>query len=435
MGVSPLALARSIRDALFLRNAGHIDRVLTNARVASVSSQHYSYLVFAFFALAYFGYYLPQGFTILDDAYLLALGQRISEGQLLYNDFYYLRTPLSPLLQSVWITLLGDNYTILFSRIIWALQLCATVVVFSLLYRRWLSAISLALVLCATLVYSSLLFAFPWYSYDGMFFTALFALFVYRRRTLLAGVFAGLAFLSKQGFIVILPLYVLLDLLETKFAKEPIRNWFARSVRLGGGLVAVVALAGLILPAPLTEIWNNVFVLPERINALPLSFLLYQDLTETFLAVWPSALSLLIVLLAPLKFMVKTVALLIWVIIVWPYLGASAATLPRVLTLVSFAALGWFYLLGLWNARDGARDTQLKEVFKISGLALITLYAAGFNYNGWVFSYIGGALSLPVLVLWSSNWSDVRIRAAGEGEERNVVRWFTPALAFVFLAL
>ena len=403
------------------------------------SGQLYSYLAFTVFALAYFWYYLPQGFSILDDAYLAALGQRIVNGQSLYSDFYYLRTPLSPLIQSFWIQALGAKYTVLVSRVVWAIQLYTTIVTFSFVYRKWLSATALAVTLCATLVYSSLLFAFPWYTYDGMFFTALFAVFAYRRRFLLAGACAGLAFLCKQGFVALLPLYLLYDFLEVKRTKEPVAHWFAHVGGAIGGAAIVIALTVSVLDASLAEIWRNVFVLPRSINGLPLSFILYQDFPRAFGAVWPLALTLAVILVIPLKAYVKSALVIVWLVLAWPSFSKTANVLPFTITIASFALCGWLCLLALRymrESRENVAKTMYRQIARVSALGLIGLYVAGFNYGGLIFSYIGGVLSLPVLIVCSAGWA---WRTDARAERRQALSgsaspWFPSVLATVILA-
>ncbi len=414
MVVFPERYWDKVKNEVFLLS----DSEERDTRFSSVSNSQnnyrLSYLAFVAFALAYFWIYLPQGFSPLDDAYLSALGQRISGGEKMYVDFYYLRTPLSPWIQSLWIDILGSHYTHLVSRIIWAIQLCATIVIASLIYRRWLSAIALAIVLCATLVYSSLLFAFPWYTYDGMFFTALFASFIFQKRMFVAGVFAGLAFLSKQGFVALIPLYFALSFLETRSAGDSVARWWKNTLVTSSGALVVALVAVLALDASLPMICNNIFVLPKAINDLPLSFLLYQDLPETFLNVWPYAIPLLIIVALPLRVRWKTIALSLWLVFSWTAMTELAATLPQALTLVTFVSVGYFFFSNLRDIRGLTPEAPARQLLKFSALALVVLYVAGFNYNGWVFSYIGGVISLPALALWfSAGGQKVRISNAG----------------------
>ncbi len=396
---------RRLKDLLFVESAADGNRQSRSLHSAESTGFLYSYLIFSAFALAYFWYYLPQGFSIFDDAYLAGLGQRIANGQHIYTDFYYLRTPLSPLIQSIWIRALGDNYTVLVSRIIWAVQLYTTIVIFSLVYRKWLYAVTLTVTLCATLVYSSLLFAFPWYTYDGMFFTALFVFCVFRRRMILAGMFAALAFLCKQGFIALLPLYLLFELLNAGITRQGFRRRLRDVLLSVGAFVTVTVLAVTLLGASFPQIWRNVFTLPQRINDLPLTFLMYQDLPETVRVAWLPALALFVILIAPLKSAVKAIALGLWLIVVWSGLTQTADILPRTVTLVTFATLALFILRNWKTLRRSEVEEEISLALQVAALALVTLYTAGFNYNGWIFSYIGGALSLPVLIVFATDVS------------------------------
>ncbi len=432
-----LKLIQSLREALFFH--GELLPESNSVTVPKVERSHHlrSYIVFWCFALVYFWYYLPQGFSIYDDAYLLALGKRIADGQHIYSDFYYLRTPLSPLIQSFWIGVFGESYTVLVSRIIWALQLFSTIVLFSLIYRRWFSAVSLAFVLSATLVYSSLLFAFPWYTYDGMFFASLFALFAFRKRMVLAGLFAGLAFLCKQGFIVIVPMYLFFYFLEDQFTNLKVAEKLLSSARLLAGFAGIVALSLLALEAPLSEVWDNIYSLPNRISDLPLSFLIYQDLPTAFMSVWPLAGTLFLIVVAPLKQKVRIVSLVLWFATAWFWVGDSASQLPLMITLVSFVSLSWFYVTSIIGSRGRGASIHIEHQTRLCGMALIVLYASGFNYNGWVFSYIGAVISLPILILFSANWGDPKRDVGGlrVNLKDRFSGWMIPTMASVMLVL
>ncbi|MBN4056852.1 hypothetical protein JYU19_00935 [bacterium AH-315-J21] len=432
-----LKLFQGLREALFFDGKLLFLPSSTRSPELEKTDHQYSYLVFGCFALVYFSYYLPQGFSIYDDAYLLALGKRIADGQHIYSDFYYLRTPLSPLIQSFWIGVFGDGYTVLLSRVIWALQLFSTIVFCSLIYRRWLSAVSLAFVLCATLVYSSLLFAFPWYTYDGIFFASLFALFAFRRRMFLAGVFAGLAFLCKQGFVVIVPLYLLSHFLEEMFVYRKTRDSLFASARFLTGFVAIVVLALLALEATMQGIWNNIYTLPSRITDLPFTFLIYQDLPDTFMNVWPLASALFLIVVIPFKSWIKVVALALWLVAAWSIVDDSTSQLPQVITLVSFASLSWFYGASIIGRHGKEPNINVIHRTKLCGMALIILYASGFNYNGWVFSYIGAVISLPILILFTASWGDLK---SDIGSLRMTLKdrfggWLIPTMASVMLVL
>lgn len=372
-----------------------------------------AFVALAGFAAIYFYHYLPQGFSPYDDAYLMALGKRLSEGESLYRDIAYFRTPLSALLQMWGHELFGGAYTVLLSRILWAFQLTLIVGVCGYLCRRWFHPLELALALCATLVYSSLLFAFPWYTYDGMFFSALYALAFTKKRYFLAGVAAALAGLCKQSFLVLLPV-TLLALLAvgwvSKVSRLPARS---ELLRLGAGFFGVCVLsAGYLFWLDLGfEFWQSVFVAPAKAGRTSLSFALFQNTSTALADTWFMLVPLAAAVTALRKHWLGLVIVAAVFGIWFDELSTSRSLAPFLVTLLSYTVLVTgliriarrrrYALVESGSAAADEIENEIRpvteaETVTLVALALSLLYASGLNYSGLIFAYIGGVLALPL---------------------------------------
>jgi hypothetical protein len=364
------------------------------------------YLIFSAFAIAFFAVYLPQGFSPIDDGYLLGLGHRVAQGQEIYRDFQFYRTPLSVYLQAGMIQWLGDSYTVYASKVFWAVEVTLMVGFLSLIYRRWLDALTLTVTLCATLVYSALLLSFPWYTYDGMFFAVLFGVSLLRRNFMLAGIFAGLAFLCKQSFVVIIPtLYVLWSYQRLVSGSKGFLTSDAWSKMFSGWVTPVAILSGYyLLDSRLPQFIENIYTIPSRINQFPASYIFGQDLPVVLMNSWPFIAALVVVVaLIPLR---KYPALVLSALVmtlcgIW---WAGSALAPASLLTPAL------YLIGLYTLTYGAiiiRNSEphagRAEVLLFLALAMTMVYASSFNYSGIILSHIGGVFGLPALVV-SLTW-------------------------------
>lgn len=397
-------------DGVSMRIVSHNSLSVSAEMNQELSAKNNSYItayaVFLGFALAYFWYYLPQDFSYTDEGYLLGLGHRMAQGQLIYVDFNFLRPPLSPLIQAFFIKTFGSGYTVLWSKIYWALQATATVVIASYIYRGWMSRPLFTITLIATLLYSTLLFAFPWYTYDGMFFASLFVLSVFRTRFLLAGVFAGLAFLCKQGFLALLPLtfgfLFVLTLFETGNWKLQTRNLLRAT--LGWGIPVAICSIAFLMYGAFDEMITNIFILPQRVNPTDLSFILFQDLPRVVTKFAVPALIVLALYLLRSFVAVRLVLILALAISLSDTMLSSKYELPQFM-------ITTIYLVSFICLFESLKITRLKEI-NLRGLKNLTLalvlgmtllYVASISYSGAVFSYIGGIVGLPMLVIALSN--------------------------------
>ena len=360
----------------------------------------YAYGIFFLFTVIYFSVYLPQGFSLLDDGYLLGLGQRVAGGEKIYSDFYFFRTPLSVYWQAGLIGLFGISYTVLASKIIWALQITATVTIASFIYRRWMSSSLLALTLCASLVYSSMLLSFPWYTYDAMFFTAVFAYFFFERRYLPAGLVAGLAFICKQSFAALIPATFVIWLLALALSRSSFDDWRKALIWTSiGALSVVVVLCGILaIQNSLGDFWQNVFVLRSSVSPLSIQFMLIQNLPQAAAVAWPFTLLMGAIVLSPGRWAAAIMA------------AAFAAFAGRLLSedfslVYNVTALLYVILLAgilrtAYTVRRKGEDAELKRKMMFYAVSIAALYLAGLNYSGWDFANIGGVLALPAVIIF-----------------------------------
>lgn len=364
----------------------------------------YAYGIFFLFSVIYFSVYLPQGFSLLDDGYLLGLGQRVAGGEKIYSDFYFFRTPLSVYWQAGLIGLFGSSYTVLASKIIWALQITATVTIASFIYRRWMSSSLLALTLCASLVYSSMLLSFPWYTYDAMFFTAVFAYLFYERRYLPAGLAAGLAFICKQSFAALIPATFVIWLLALALSRSSFEDWRKALMWTSiGALSVVVVLCGILaIQSSLGNFWQNVFVLRSSVSPLSIQFMLIQNLPKAAAVAWPFTLLMgaIVLALSPGRLAAAIMA------------AAFAAFAGRLLSedfslVYNITALLYVILVAgilrtAYTVRRRGEGAELKRKMMFYAVSFAALYLAGLNYSGWDFANIGGVLALPAVIIFLS---------------------------------
>jgi len=361
----------------------------------SFRSQLSAYVFFALFCAAYFLYYLPQGFSLFDDAYLLGLATRIVDGETPYVDFYFLRTPLSIYIQAGIVKVFGDSYTVLWSRVYWAVQLSGMIVISSLMYRKYLPAALLSVCLCASLVYSSLLFSFPWYTYDGMFFVVVSAYFIWRKRYVYSGASAALAVFCKQGFLVFGPAFFVLWLIAALLKKEPLTNWrnSATSFGLGWTLMALVGLVALLVNGQLISFWENAFLLPAKVHPLPLTFVFLQTLPMVLADHWPMIGLYGLTLTVRSPRWVTGALLILLTGFYWKDLTHHWMNLQYLITPLAYITL----LVAVFRATRNAGAWS--NIVVLSLLGVSAAYAASFNYDGLIFSYIAGPITLPALVI------------------------------------
>lgn len=168
-----------------------------------------------------------RGFAPVDDGFTLAYSRRILEGQVPHRDFIIIRPLISPLIHTPFV-LFGGEYTFWLSRLfVWFQFACISWAWVCVVNRAFdnpfgnVMKVFVALVSFAASVHYFVLTA--WHTVDGLFLASLGVWILVARRhkgwrvagyLLIAG-----AYLSKQSFLFVAPLSVLLlgDWREKKY--------------------------------------------------------------------------------------------------------------------------------------------------------------------------------------------------------------------------
>jgi hypothetical protein len=209
-------------------------------------------LIFAM-GLAYRATFLSQGFNASDEAFLPAIALRITRGQVIYRDFVYASPPLTPFKEAAVAAILGDGYTFLASRWVFAVEVSLGSVIAFLIIRRFLAPLPAFLVTLPTLFFTSVLYYYSNFNFDAqiLFLGSVLILVWANEREpwplmLAAGGLCGLAFLAKPTYLAMVVGVCALGLLRPWFGGP--RRWpvYAAGFAIVVGAVFVaIAAAGL----------------------------------------------------------------------------------------------------------------------------------------------------------------------------------------------
>ena len=364
----------------------------------SISNQSFlqkswPYAAFLLFVAGYSYLFLGDGFNATDEGYLQSMAQRIVDGELLYVDFYFFRSPLSLYMQAALLWLLGENYTILAARWFWTAEMVVVVLLLASVYQRYVRSIEVFLLLCASWIISSLLIAFPWYSYDALFFAVVSLVSVCHRRWFLAGLAMFLAGMAKQNYLMLLPGYlVLAALLQWRFRQAGLFSWRGLVKLLVGWVTpAVFFLVYLIWYGGGVEtfVWN-VFVMPRETAGVDLTFVLFQDNAA---ALWKSLPVISAVVLWSISGSRR------WLLIGFALVATALAVVISLegarIFVYELVFLNYTLLaIALGRAlrlRDQAYTDLWHSLLPLVAMGAVIQYLAGFNYSGLTFSYMGAA--------------------------------------------
>ena len=387
-------------------------------RVAALAA-----LLFAF-GLAYRGSFIAQGFNATDEGWLLSLAYRITLGQIPYRDFYYHLPPFSIYKEALPLALLGDSYTVLASRWLFAAEASLMSVAAFLVLRRFAPAAVAWLLCLPTLFFSVLLYYFSNYTYDGeLLLLASLAVLVsgWGRRWSgagAAGALAGLAFLAKPPFGLFVPAIVVLALAGARLdpggrtaALAGLRAAWPAFLA-GFGAVFLLTFAYFVAQGAAAPFLYDSFVLAEVAHPQPPAYLLVQDLPAqlaTPLGVLALVqASLLGVMLAARALPVRLVAaatlfasLIALVAIRHTGELAYIATLLLLLAVNLAGAVAGLVLRLPWAERR-PRLWALREqlpAWELPALAFLLQYLSQFTHTGISLSNVGAGLSVPVALL------------------------------------
>lgn len=378
--------------------------------------------------LAYRATFLRDGFSATDEGWLQSLGYRVATGQVPYRDFYYHFTPVSVYKEAALIALLGDAYTVMASRWVFAIEASIGSLLAFFVVRRFTGDLIAFLVTLPTIFFSVQLYYFSNYTYDGeiLLLGALVLLIESngRRRLLagLAGALAALAFGAKPNFVAFVPVVLAaawLGPLVTPSGHLPaaalagVRQLWPHFL-LG---FAVVSLLGVIYYAVVgteRQFLYQAFFLAEAAHPTGRRFALWQDLPNyafSSTVAIPVGCALGLVVLA-------VCVRQVW--LAWPALAGAiglAVSVDRwhedpwlflfralvLLLIVNIAAIALATAVhGPW-ARGRRWADRWREMLPPPELPLFALtlqYLAQFTFSGMRYSYIGAFLSLPVALLF-----------------------------------
>ena len=378
--------------------------------------------------------FLHQGYNASDEGYLIAQGYRVTLGQVPYKDFYYARTPLPIFIHAFLITLFGESHTLYFLRIYWSVQTWGSLVLSYYILRRLYSPAKSALFVTPAIFFPSLIANFPWYTYDGVFFLLLAFYFMIkgeftnRKGLVISGFFIGLAFLSKQTFIVMFPLLFVLCLLNfiwNKRFKSSLRPTFSffPPVFLGFFAVFGVFLFYLLVVGAVNDFFYNCFVLPREIKEtdLSLQWFLFQNLPKKLVRYRISGVSFVLFLLLLVSFRARfatrinvgIAAVILVAVNIYNFQKYDTTTATHFFVYIVLV-FNYFVLVsallvtysGLMKKRS--RDSE--KIIPFLFFAISLQYLASFNYGGIIFSNVGTFLSLPFsLIVFHDRVLTIRI--------------------------
>ncbi len=328
----------------------------------------------------------------MDEGYLLSLGKRITEGQIPYIDFYYLRTPLSIYIQAFFISLFGKFHSIYIARILYVAQLSLLIVLLSDIYRTLVNKIELTFLLLLSYTISTLLLQFQWYSYDGLFFAGLSLFLLNRKQYYLTGTAIFLAGMSKQNYLLLLPAFLLVTTFLNAETYHKIKEKIVIPKKILIGFIVPSIISGLyfLYLGNLHLFINQSFFLPKKISGISTLFALIQDNPDAFMQSVISIIALIgIYIYQKNSFLSKFISgLLILTIASQLYVDLNHYIFN--LVFINYTIV----LLFVFNYKSYKNDTrQLLMTFAL--LAVFVQYLSGFNYSGLIFAYMGAGTAIP----------------------------------------
>jgi hypothetical protein len=169
------------------------------------------------------------GWSDTDDGFILSYSWRIVNGELPYKDFIYVRPPLSPLLHSIWFSIVPTDYVYAFTRLIVILEieiyclLGSFVLCKGLPSLKWAANDWFAVTIASFLVSVSQFTPMAWHTVDGILFSVLglsvVVSFLSSWTTVLSAVLMCLAAMTKQSFYP-MPIICLLYLILAKRRRD-----------------------------------------------------------------------------------------------------------------------------------------------------------------------------------------------------------------------
>lgn len=369
-----------------------------------------------------------------------------------YRDFSYIRPPLPIAIQAAlldWI----PGYGIAGGRWYFALQAAVILtVVFRLLRPLEPSVAPRALyaVLAVLCAFTGGFPPMPWHTVDGIFFSALATcalVAAVERRSLgfaaAAGLAAGAAALSKQGFAVLLLAGLGLALTPAGRRIGP-RPWAGALAYVAGGAAIAAATAGyLAAHGALGAAVDAVFLAPREITREVLHRGAWDLAVRMHLPSLAGAAGSLVVLALVWPRMPDAARspLLVGVLAalagVW-WAGRSPGLVYRFFLVEPLYAAVWLGGLGLLLAQVTGRRALAPSVAWALALSLCTLYGTTGSYLGIGTARIGLVLALPLVLLALAGGrpaADVAGRRAPRFAAGCLLLYAACLSAFIFVAV
>jgi hypothetical protein len=410
--------------------------------------------------LGYRATFIAQGFNATDEGWLQSVGRRVVLGQVPYRDFDFVfpRTPLTVFKEAALQAVLGDAYTLLLARWLFAVEATLGSVFAYLILRRFTSNRAALLVTIPTVFFSVINYYFSNYTFDADILAILAVLLLTLatdRRTWpawVAGVVAGLSALAKPNYLELVVLVVVMGIIGGRLpgVRRNIhpalvgvhRHWHRFAAGTAATLLAtLLAFAALgALPALLNWPFTTSAAVP---GGRSLGFALWQDLPTAFSSRELKLFGIVAVLIA-IAALAAAPALLRWLALAAVPVGIGLYTvryfafgsgfLPMsvgLLLVIDALAIGVWLAVRLPRLRDGFGAEAIRSALppvEILILALAIQYFAQFTTTGILYSYIGAYLTVPVALLLL--WSLARGIAADSAGQLRQLSW-SPALPAV----
>lgn len=343
-------------------------------------------------------------------------------------DFVFPRTPLTVLKEAALQAVLGDAYTLLVARWIFAAEATLGSVAAYLILRRFMSNRAALLVSLPTVFFSVLDYYFSNYTFDAEIL-ALLAVLVLTLATerkawpaWVAGVIAGLSVLAKPNYIELVLLIAVIALAGRRKSVHAAlhgvyHHWLPFAAAAAATLLAaVLAFAALgALPALLKWPFTESATVPDGRSV---GFAVWQDLPTAFSSRELKLFGIVALLLA-IAAAAFVPALVRWIALAAMPIGIAAYTvryfdqgaafLPMsvgMLLVVDTMAVAVWVAVRLPRLRDGFGADAIRSTLppvEVLVIALALQYFSQFTTTGILYSYIGAYLSVPcaVLLLWA----------------------------------
>lgn len=361
---------------------------------------------------------LGAGFNGTDDGWLLTMGRRIAHGEIPYRDFVYAYPPVSIYKEGALIALFGSSYTMLTSRWIFGLESVLCGVVAFWILKRIAPTIPALMLALPTLGFSMLRFYFSNWTFDAELLSLLSLLSLLlaprgRSYIVLAGVFAGLAALSKQPYLALAVFSAALVMLAPTGGMLPSsrreRVSLLASYELGFVVTLICSVGAIVAIGGGPRFIQDAYLLAFSAAPHSVVFALFQDIPSPSYMVPLFGLAVPVMVACLASNRVRLISPLIAVCLVFLALSVPAGrgqdrfiSITLMLTLAGSLAACARIAFGGYLVSRQSRDVE----FVIAGMAVVLQYLAQFTFGGASFSYIGCFLSLPISVLFVATSGD-----------------------------